>query len=113
MVIQAHNNIRLNTNSFVPNEVAMISEFNFPLFTVKGALTNRGVYIGSDTSTISSAKLIISSTTQGLLLPRLTKAQRDAIVNPVAGLILYQTDNTPGLRTYNGTNWVRYSETID
>lgn len=113
MVIQAYNNIRLNTNSFVPNEVAMISEFNYPLFTVKGALTNRGVYIGSDTSTISSAKLIISSTTQGLLLPRLTKAQRDAIVNPVAGLILYQTDNTPGLRTYNGTNWVRYSETID
>lgn len=54
-----------------------------------------------------------TSTTQGIVLPRMTKAQRDAIVSPVAGMAVYQTDNTPGLRVYNGTNWMRYTETAD
>lgn len=53
------------------------------------------------------------STTKGILLPRMTKAQRDLIPSPVAGLAVYQTDNTPGLRVYNGTNWMKYTETID
>ena len=61
----------------------------------------------------ASAQLDVSSTTKGLLLPRLTKSQRDAITSPAAGLMIYQTDNIPGLRVYNGTNWVRYTETID
>lgn len=61
----------------------------------------------------SCAKLEITSTTQGLLLPRMTKAQRDAIASPVAGLMIFQTDNTPGLRVHNGTNWVRYTEVTD
>ena len=43
----------------------------------------------------------------------ITKAERDAIPAPVAGLMIYQTDNIPGLRTYNGANWVRYTEIID
>jgi hypothetical protein len=61
----------------------------------------------------ASAQLDISSTTKGVLLPRLTKTQRDAIVTPAAGLMIYQIDNIPGLRVYNGINWVRYTETID
>jgi len=61
----------------------------------------------------ASAALDINSTTRGLLISRMTKAQRDAIVSPATGLLLYQTDNTPGLRCYNGTNWMRYTETID
>jgi hypothetical protein len=43
----------------------------------------------------------------------MTKTQRDAISSPVAGLAIYQTDNTPGLRVYNGTNWMKYTETAD
>lgn len=61
----------------------------------------------------TSAIIDLTSTTKGLLLPRMTRAQRIAIVSPVAGLSIYQTDNTPGLRVYNGTNWMKYSETID
>lgn len=59
------------------------------------------------------AQFEIKSTDRGLLLPRMTKAQRDAISTPLAGLAVYQTDNTPGLRVYNGTNWVRMTETND
>lgn len=52
-----------------------------------------------------SAILDLSSTNKGLLLPRMTQAQRDAIKNPVAGLIVYQVDQTIGVYTYDGTTW--------
>jgi hypothetical protein len=70
-----------------------------------------GVGIGTTTPD-GSAALEIKSTTKGLLLPRLSQAQRDAmgtgsIAAPVPGLVVYQTDNTPGLYAYDGTAWVR------
>ena len=62
--------------------------------------------IGTNPATISpSAVLEIESTTKGLLLPRMTSAQRIAIVTPSAGLQVY--DTTLNLvYTYNGTVWV-------
>ena len=43
------------------------------------------------TSPDPSALLDVSSTSQGLLLPRMTTAQRDAIVSPAQALIIYNT----------------------
>jgi len=43
----------------------------------------------------------------------MTKAQRNAIPNPVAGMEIFQTDQIPGKRVYNGNMWVRYTETAD
>ena len=54
----------------------------------------------------ASAQLDVSSTTKGLLPPRLTQTQRNAIASPVAGLMIYQTDNNPGIYLHNGTAWV-------
>lgn len=65
------------------------------------------------TSPGASSLLDLSSTTKGFVLPRMTKAQRNAIASPVAGMAVYQTDNTPGLRVYDGTNWMRFTETAD
>jgi hypothetical protein len=70
------------------------------------------VIIGHGTPAASAALEIIS-TTGGLLLPRMTKTQRDAITSPATGLEIFQTDNTPGKRVYNGTNWMRFTETAD
>ncbi len=52
----------------------------------------------------NSAVLDVQSSTRGLLAPRMSTAQRDAINNPAAGLIIYNT-NTNILELYNGTNW--------
>jgi hypothetical protein len=49
----------------------------------------QNVGIGTNTP---KAALDVTSTTNGLLPPRMTYAQRNAIVNPVAGLIVYCTD---------------------
>lgn len=58
------------------------------------------------TSPNASAQLDVSSTTKGFLPPRMTEAQRTAISNPVAGLLVYQNNNTTGYYFYTGTEWV-------
>jgi len=70
-----------------------------------------GVGIGT-TTPAASAALEVRSTSKGLLLPRLSTAQRDALTAsttapPVPGLLIYLTDGTPGLYAYDGAAWVR------
>lgn len=43
-----------------------------------------------------SAMLDIKSSDKGILIPRMTKTERDAIASPAMGLMIYQTDNTAG-----------------
>jgi uncharacterized protein (TIGR02145 family) len=76
------------------------------LFTFEFA-TAQNVGIGTNTPA-TSAKLDVTSTNSGLLPPRMTYAQRNAIVNPVAGLIIYCTDCANGeMQYYNGTTWMQ------
>ena len=56
------------------------------------------------------AKLDISSTTDGVLLPRLTQTQILNISSPATGLTLYNTTNNV-LVYYNGTQWRALSST--
>lgn len=53
-----------------------------------------------------SALLDISSISKGLLIPRMTLVERNAITNPATGLIIFQTDNIPGIYFYDGSDWV-------
>ncbi|WP_237559451.1 phage tail protein [Edaphocola flava] len=61
------------------------------------------------TSPASSAKLEVNSTTQGMLIPRMTSAQRITISSPATGLMVYQTDGAAGFYFYNGGGWVSLS----
>ncbi|MBC8048029.1 MAG: tail fiber domain-containing protein [Fimbriimonadaceae bacterium] len=61
--------------------------------------------IGTTTPT-ASALLDMVSTSKGLLAPRMNKTQRDAIATPATGLLIYQTNSTPGFYYYNGTGWL-------
>jgi hypothetical protein len=56
----------------------------------------------------SSAMLDVSSTTKGMLIPRMTSAQRVAIALPATGLMVYDTDNT-SFWVYKGAvlGWVQ------
>ena len=49
----------------------------------------------------------IASTTQGVLFPRMTKVERDAITSPPIGLILFVTDDNEGLYIYKTSGWVQ------
>lgn len=54
---------------------------------------------------VASAKLDITSTTQGFLPPRMTNAQRIAIATPAIGLMVYCTDAVEGIYVNKSTGW--------
>jgi hypothetical protein len=67
---------------------------------------NNGSSVGIGTvSPNASAALEVNSTTKGFLLPTMTQTQRNAISTPATGLLIYQSDNTPGFYYYNGAAW--------
>ena len=57
----------------------------------------------------ASAKLDVSSSTQGFLPPRMTKGQRNSITNPATGLVVFCTNDFPyddgELQVYAGGVW--------
>ncbi len=73
-------------------------------------LKAQGVAINNGgTPAHSSAMLDVSATNKGMLAPRMTMTERDAISTPATGLLIFQTDATPGFYYYNGTAWVAVS----
>ena len=72
--------------------------------------------VGIGTTTPDNSSILdIESNSQGVLLPRLTTAQRNAIVNPANGLLFYNTDldefqfNTGNTAT---PNWIKTSRNL-
>ena len=76
--------------------------FSFVIETI-----SQNVGIGT-TTPVPSALLDVSSTTKGFLPPRMTQKQRDSIVNPEAGLLIFCNNcGTSGeWQGYNGNTWI-------
>jgi hypothetical protein len=78
-----------------------------PLFTTNSF--SQGISINkSGVSADVSSILDISSTSQGLLLPRLTTSQRDAIVSPALSLLIFNT-TTNCFEAYVNDIWFNFS----
>jgi hypothetical protein len=98
------------------HEGGVNSPLNFCSFHLYGDSSGNGlsvhpdgqVGIGTGSNQITaSAKLEISSTTQGVIFPILTMAERNAIVTPASGLMIYN-DTTFALEVFDGTQWVSW-----
>jgi hypothetical protein len=66
------------------------------------------VALGTATPAASSI-LDVTSTSKGLLFPRMTNAQVSSVVSPASGLMIYCTDCNSGTGCYvyyNGTLWI-------
>lgn len=61
----------------------------------------------------SSAMLDVESTTKGILIPRMTKVERNGISSLANGLMIYQIDETPGFYYYNGTAWIGVATSVN
>jgi hypothetical protein len=78
-----------------------------------GAITNSGkLIVGASSAASDKAVLEASSTTQGFLPPRMTEAQRDAIISPAAGLMIWNTTDVK-LQVYSGSLWVNMNGITD
>jgi hypothetical protein len=106
-VVTAGNGLTRTGNNVALGGTALTAPTDVPLagqnLTFSGAAG--GVGIGT-TAPDASAKLEVSSTSQGFLPPRLTSAQRAAIASPAAGLMVYQANGTRGIYYYDGTAWI-------
>ena len=60
----------------------------------------------------ASALLEVQSTTKGMLVPRMTQAQRNAIASPETGLLIFQTNASAGFYFYNGASWIQIATSI-
>ncbi|HTF05182.1 MAG TPA: hypothetical protein VK826_14235, partial [Bacteroidia bacterium] len=87
-----------------------MNKFYFLLFTacavfsISAEAQNVGIN-GTGAAPAASAMLDVASTTTGILIPRMTSAQRGAIVAPATGLKVYDT-TTGTFWWYNGAVWV-------
>ncbi len=82
-----------------------MNRFFFTLLTISGLLFAGGIVAQVGIGTItpdSSAVLDLYSTTRGFLMPRLTTAQRDAIISPATGLMIYN-ESTSDVEINSGT----------
>ena len=105
-------NITATTNTTLTSLSSLTSVGTIASLTT-GAITNSGkVIVGASSEASASAVLEASSTTQGFLPPRMTKAQRDAIISPAAGLTIWNTTYVQ-LEVYNGSLWVNMNGTSD
>lgn len=75
--------------------------------TLTSAIVDGKVIVGTALAASVSAVLEASSTSQGFLPPRMSKLQRDAIISPIAGLMIWCSNcNRLGeLQIYNGETW--------
>lgn len=62
---------------------------------------------------VITAAFELRSTNQVFLPMRMTKVQRDAIITPDNGSVVYQTDGTSGLKVYVGGVWYTLNTTAD
>ncbi len=89
----------------------IIQLFTLYLILHTSYLTNAQVAINTDNSNPdASAMLDIKSTTQGVLIPRMTTAER-SLISAVAGLMVYDTD-LKSLVYFDGTAWMSFRSAI-
>jgi hypothetical protein len=75
-------------------------------FLITAISQAQSLAINTDGSTANnSAMLDIKSSSKGMLIPRLTSIERNAIPAPADGLVVYDT-NTKGFWYHNGTSWI-------
>ena len=79
--------------------------FLFLLFSGMGCLAYGQIGIGVNPPN-ASAILHVQDTARGLLISRMTAAQRINIQNPAEGLMVYQTDSPAGFWYFRSGQWV-------
>jgi sugar lactone lactonase YvrE len=82
-----------------------VTRILFAFLLAVPVIASAQVKVGNNpTSLQSSAVLEMESTTKGMLPPRMTQGQMDAIVSPATGLVVYCTDCIPAdLYLFDGT----------
>ena len=96
-------NFRMNTSG---NAIAFRDPGRVWLNTTSSGTLIQNTSFGG-TAIAASALLEVQSTTKGVLFPRMTTAQKLAIVSPVGGLQVFDTTLNQ-MSYYNGSAWINF-----
>lgn len=92
-----------------PSIVATFRFFAILIFTFF-FMSNTMAQVGIGVATPDpSAMLHVQATDKGMLIPRMTAAQKNAITSPAEGLLIYQTDSPIGFWYFSNGNWINLS----
>jgi hypothetical protein len=99
--------LHTNFNLKMKNKNIIYQTLLLTLFSISISYS-QGVAINEeDKEANPSAILDISSNKKGVLIPRMTEVQRNAIASPAEGLMIYQTDGDKGFYYWTADlNWV-------
>ncbi|MBI3259820.1 MAG: hypothetical protein HYZ54_10155, partial [Ignavibacteriae bacterium] len=84
-------------------------------FTVGNTLAQENVGIGTknpDQSAVLDLSIELLSSPKGFLTPRMTSLQKNSILAPTTGLLIYQTDGASGFYYYNGLTWIPFITSV-
>lgn len=86
-----------------PTKICIVLLFSFHSL-IAGA---QSFAINTDGSSANASALLdVKSTTKGILIPRMTKTQRNSIALPATGLMIFQTGpDSIGFHYYTGSSW--------
>lgn len=88
----------------------MLKHFYFTILLVLISTFTLFSQVGIGTTNPDPSSILeLNSTNQGLLISRMSQTDRDAITAPATGLLIYQTDNTPGFYYFTGVIWSPFS----
>jgi hypothetical protein len=88
--------------------VAILFAFTFvttEIFAQTVVVTDNSAYVTGQASSV----LDVYSVSKGFLAPRMTTAQRIAILAPAEGLLVYQIDGAKGFYYYTNSAWTSFS----
>ena len=96
----------MQLKSLLTAHYSLTTFITIALLTFPYCLKSQGVGINDDGSApTAGAMLDVKSTSAGLLIPRMTEAQRDAINPDTQSMLIYQTNNDSGFYYYDGGAW--------
>jgi trimeric autotransporter adhesin len=85
------------------------------LFFISYVSKGQSLAINTDGSTANASALLdIKSTGKGVLIPRMSKVQKNAIATPATGLLIFQdAPDSTGFYYYDGTAWLWLATTTN
>ena len=98
----------MNHNIYIKKIFIMRKILSILFIILSFGLLAQGVAINTDGSNPNSSSILdVKSNSKGILIPRMTETQKNAISSPATGLMIYQTDGTSGFWYFNGSSWIQ------
>lgn len=87
-----------------PSTITNTFNFSRGAFYHTGTNAWNAIFFGSESSGIAGSPRPFAFTNAPVMMPYVTKTEKTAL-SAINGMVVYQTDNTPGFRVYVGGTW--------